>query len=193
MDCDGLEPIACLGFGGGAGRRYAPKGHAGSIRLLAYDRGRTWAATRIRSTTQASVRHALTAAYRYKYGFGINIDQGIRKNLDFSPAWLERWQEPTFEFTDVIGPRRRAEPERWGMETPGRHGGRGTGDERHQRRAQAVPCRRRPGDYRWRWSARLQRRAHAETYYNCAVAKHFQLTLDYQYARIQPITMREAR
>ena len=44
----------------------------------------------------------LTAAYRYKYGFGINLEQEIRKNLGaFARLGWSDGKNQTYEFTDV--------------------------------------------------------------------------------------------
>jgi high affinity Mn2+ porin len=84
-------------------RRYSPRGHAGALRLLAYD-------TRAHmGNYQATISNpslgediALTAAYRYKYGFGINLEQEIRKNLGaFMRLGWSDGKNQTWEFTDV--------------------------------------------------------------------------------------------
>jgi high affinity Mn2+ porin len=84
-------------------RRYSPRGHAGAIRLLAYDQRAHM------GSYQATLNHpslgediALTAAYRYKYGFGINLEQEIRKNLGaFARLGWSDGKNQTWEFTDV--------------------------------------------------------------------------------------------
>jgi len=63
-------------------RRYSPGGHAGALRLLAYDtRANMGSYQETLNNPTLGENITLTGAYRYKHGFGINLEQEIRKNL----------------------------------------------------------------------------------------------------------------
>jgi high affinity Mn2+ porin len=84
-------------------RRYSPKGHAGTLRLFAYD-ARAHMGSYQETIDNPSLEEDifLTAAYRYKYGFGINLEQEIRKNLGaFARLGWSDGKNQTYEFTDV--------------------------------------------------------------------------------------------
>jgi high affinity Mn2+ porin len=167
-------------------RRYSPRGHPGALRLLAYD-------TRAHmGSYQDTVNHpslgeniALDAAYRYKYGFGINLEQEIRKNLGvFARLGWNDGKNQTYEFTDVdrtataglsLKGARWRRPEDTvgialvvnGISAVHRQylaaGGLGitAGDGALDYRAERI----------------------VEAYYNWKIAKHFELTPDYQLAQ----------
>jgi high affinity Mn2+ porin len=167
-------------------RRYSPKGHAGAIRVLAYDeRAHMGSYQETLNNPSLDENISLTAAYRYKYGFGINLEQEIRKNLGaFARLGWSDGKNQTWEFTDVNrtataglslkGARWRRQEDTVGLGVvvngiSAVHrqflaaGGFGitVGDGALDYRAERV----------------------AETYYNWKIAKHFQLTLDYQFAQ----------
>ncbi len=84
-------------------RRDSPHGHPGTIRLLAYDQ-RAHMGNYQDTIDNPSLGEDifLTAAYRYKYGFGVNMDQEIHK--DFGAFMRLGWSDgknQTYEFTDV--------------------------------------------------------------------------------------------
>jgi high affinity Mn2+ porin len=84
-------------------RRYSPLGHAGTLRLLAYDQ-RAHMGNYQDTINNPSLGEniALTAAYRYKYGFGINMEQEIHKNLAvFARLGWNDGKNQSYEFTDV--------------------------------------------------------------------------------------------
>ncbi len=63
-------------------RRFSPRHHPGAIRLMGYDtRAHMGSYQDTLDDPRISEDIYLTAAYRYKYGFGINMDQEIRKDL----------------------------------------------------------------------------------------------------------------
>jgi high affinity Mn2+ porin len=166
-------------------RRYSPKGHAGAIRLFTYDtRAHMGSYQDTLNNPSLGEDIALTGAYRYKYGFGINMEQEIRKNLGFFArvGWNDG-KNQTFEFTDVD---RTATT---GLSLKGAAWGRpedtvGLGlvmngiSAVHRQYFEAGGLGITIGDGGLDYSAERI----AETYYNWAIAKHFQLTLDYQYA-----------
>jgi high affinity Mn2+ porin len=127
---------------------------------------------------------ALTAAYRYKYGFGINLDQEIRKNVGvFARVGWSDGKNQTFEFTDVdrtattglslkgTGWRRPDDMVGLGVVMNGISAA-------HRQYLAAGGLGVTIGDGALEYNAERI----LETYYNCGIAKHFQLTLDYQYA-----------
>jgi high affinity Mn2+ porin len=91
-------------------RRYTVNGHPGTVRLLAY----------LNSAHMGSYQAALdspirpadivaTEAYRYKYGFGLNIEQEIVKNvgafarLGWSDGQTEAWTFADVDRTATLG------------------------------------------------------------------------------------------
>jgi high affinity Mn2+ porin len=167
-------------------RRYSPRGHAGAIRLLAYDeRAHMGSYQETLNNPSLGEDIALTAAYRYKYGFGVNLEQEIRKNLGaFMRLGWSDGKNQTWEFTDVdrtatMGLSLKGT---W-WQRPGDTVGLGavingiSAAHRQFLAAGGLGITVGDGalDYR---SERF-----AETYYNWKIAKHFQLTLDYQFAQ----------
>jgi high affinity Mn2+ porin len=167
-------------------RRYSPRGHPGAIRLLAYD------AHAHMGSYQATLNNpslgediALTAAYRYKYGFGVNLEQEIRKNLGaFARLGWSDGKNQVWEFTDVDrtattgislkGARWRRPEDTVGL------GAIVNGISAAHRQFLAagglgITVGDGALDYR---SERF-----AEAYYNWKIAKRFHLTLDYQFAQ----------
>jgi len=166
-------------------RRYSPKGHAGAIRLLAYDQRAHM------GSYQETINHPslgediyLTAAYRYKYGFGINLEQEISKNLGaFARLGWSDGKNQTYEFTDVDrtataglslkGARWRRQQDTVGVAVIVN----GISAVHRQYLAAGglgITVGDGALDYR---PERM-----AETYYNWKISKHFQLTTDYQIA-----------
>ena len=84
-------------------RRYSLKGKAGALRLLAYDtRAHMGSYQETLNNPSLGEDIFLTAAYRYKYGFGINLEQEIRKNIGaFMRLGWSDGKNQTYEFTDV--------------------------------------------------------------------------------------------
>ena len=167
-------------------RRYSPRGHAGALRLLAYDeRAHMGSYQDTIDNPRLGADIDLTAAYRYKYGFGVNLEQEIRKNLGiFARLGWSDGKNQVWEFTDVDrtattglslkGARWRRPEDALGLALvvdgiSAAHrqflaaGGLGitVGDGALDYRSERV----------------------AETYYNWKIAKHFQLTLDYQFVQ----------
>ena len=122
-------------------RRYTVNGHPGAVRFLAY----------LNSADMGSYQDAInspirpadivaTRAYRYKYGFGLNVEQEIIKNVGaFARLGLERWPERS------LGVRRRGpnsdtgpEHQRRVLGPHERHGRPGGNHQRHFARAPGV-------------------------------------------------------
>lgn len=169
-----------------AERRYAPRRHVGTLRLLAYDqRAHTGNYQETVNDPGLGEDIFLTAAYRYKYGFGLNLDQEIRKNLGaFLRLGWSDGKNQTYEFADVDRTatagvslkgarwRRREDTVGLALAVNGI-----SGVHREYLAAGGLGILVGDGalDYR---SERV-----AETYYDWKMAKHFQLTLDYQFAQ----------
>jgi high affinity Mn2+ porin len=167
-------------------RRYSPRGHPGAIRLLAYDtRAHMGSYQETIENPRLNEDIDLTAAYRYKYGFGINLEQEIRKNLGaFARLGWSDGKNQTWEFADVdrtatAGIALKGTRWRRPNDTVGLAAVVNGISAVHRQFLAAGGLGILVGDgaldYR---SERI-----VETYYNWAPAKHFQLTLDYQFAQ----------
>ena len=87
-------------------RRYTLNNHPGTIRFLAYlnraDMYSYRAAIAILQANGAGADLAAARAYRLKYGFGLNWEQEIAKNVGvFSRLGWNDGQEQAWMFTDV--------------------------------------------------------------------------------------------
>jgi high affinity Mn2+ porin len=167
-------------------RRYSPKGHAGAIRLLAYDtRAHMGSYQETLNNPSLGENIMLTGAYRFKYGFGINLEQEIRKNLGaFARLGWSDGKNATWEFTDVDRTatgglslkgtwwRRPEDTVGLGVAVNGI-----SAAHRQFLAAGGLGITVGDGalDYR---SERI-----GEAYYDWKIAKHFQLTPDYQFAQ----------
>jgi len=168
-------------------RRYLLRGRAGAIRLLAYDtRAHMGSYQETLNNPSLGEDIFLTAAYRYKYGFGVNLEEEIlRKNLGlFARLGWNDGKNQTYEFTDV---------DRTATAGLSLKGGRWRRPQDtvgfavivngisavHRQYLAAGGLGITVGDgaldYR---SERI-----TEAYYNWKIAKHFQLTPDYQFAQ----------
>jgi len=167
-------------------RRYSLKGHAGAARLLAFDtRAHMGSYQEAVNNPNLGEDIVLTAAYRYKYGFGLNLEQEIRKNLGaFARLGWSDGKNQTYEFTDVD---RTATA---GLSLKGARWGRrddtvglavivnGISAVHRQYLADGglgITVGDGALDYR---PERI-----GEVYYNWKISKHFQLTPDYQFAQ----------
>jgi high affinity Mn2+ porin len=167
-------------------RRYSPRGHAGAIRLLAYNQSAHMGSYE-ESLENPSLGEniTLTAAYRYKYGFGINLEQEIRKDLGaFARVGWSDGKTQTWEFTDVdrtatAGLGLKGTWWRRPDDTVGLAAILDGISAAHRQFLAAGGLGITVGDgaldYR---SERI-----GEAYYNWKIAKRFQLALDYQFAQ----------
>ncbi len=84
-------------------RRYAVANHPGAVRLLAYLTRAHMGS--FRAALDSPVRPAnieLTREYRYKFGFGLNLEQEIRKDIGlFARLGWNNGRTETWCFTDV--------------------------------------------------------------------------------------------
>jgi high affinity Mn2+ porin len=166
-------------------RRYSPRGHAGAIRLLAYDeRAHMGSYQETLDNPSLNEDIELNGAYRSKYGFGINLEQEIRKNLGaFARLGWSDGKNQTYEFTDVdrtaaAGLSLKGARWRRPQDTVGLAAIVNGISAVHRQYLAAGGLGITVGD------GALDYRAEriAETYYNWKIAKHFQLTPDYQFA-----------
>ncbi len=166
-------------------RRYSLRGHSGALRLFAYDqRAHMGSYQETINNPRLGEYIVLTAAYRYKYGFGINMDQELRRDLGaFIRLGWSDGKNQTYEYTDVDRTataglslkgskwRRPKDTAGLGLVVNGI-----SAVYRQYLAAGGLGITVGDGalDYR-------SERA-VEVYYNWQVAKHFQLTPDYEFA-----------
>jgi high affinity Mn2+ porin len=167
-------------------RRYSPRGHAGALRLLAYDtRAHMGSYQETLNNPSLGANITLTAAYRYKYGFGLNLEQEIRKNLGaFMRLGWSDGKNQTWEFTDVdrtatMGISLKGARWRRPEDTVGLGAVVNGISAAHRQFLGAGGLGITVGD----GALDYRSERFAETYYNWRIAKHFQLTLDYQFAQ----------
>jgi high affinity Mn2+ porin len=167
-------------------RRYSPRGHPGAIRVMGYDtRAHMGGYQATIDDPAISEDIFLTAAYRYKYGFGLNMDQEFRKDLGaFLRLGWSDGKNQTYEFTDVdrtatTGISLKGASWRRPQDTVGLavvvNGISAVHREYLAAGGLGITVGDGALDYR---SERV-----AETYYNWQIAKRFQLTFDYQFAQ----------
>jgi high affinity Mn2+ porin len=167
-------------------RRYSPKGHAGAIRLLAYDtRAHLGSYQETLNDPSLGENILLTAGYRYKYGFGVNLEQELRKNLGvFARLGWNDGKNQTYEFTDVdrtatAGLSLKGTRWRRSHDTVGLAVVANGISAVHRQYLAAGGLGITVGDGALDYSAERI----VEAYYNWRIAKHFQLTPDYQFAQ----------
>jgi high affinity Mn2+ porin len=166
-------------------RRYSPKGHAGAVRLLAYDqRAHMGSYQETLHNPSLGEDIFLTAAYRYKYGFGINLEQEIRKNLGaFARLGWSDGKNQTYEFTDVdrtatVGISLKGARWRRPEDTVGLAAAVNGISAVHRQYLAAGGLGVTVGDGALDYGAERL----VEAYYDWKIAKHYQLTGDYQFA-----------
>ena len=166
-------------------RRYSPRGHAGALRLLAYDtRAHMGSYQETLNKPSLGEDIFLTAAYRSKCGFGINLEQEIRKNLGaFARLGWSDGKNQTYEFTDVdrtasAGLSLKGAAWRRPQDTVGLAGVVNGISAVHRQFLAAGGLGITVGDGALDYSAERI----VEAYYNWKIAKRFQLTPDYQFA-----------
>jgi high affinity Mn2+ porin len=167
-------------------KRYAPRGHAGSVRLLAYDthaRMGSYQETLDDPILEEDI--ALDAAYRSKYGFGLNMDQEVHKDLGiFARLGWSDGKNQTWEFTDVDrtatgGISLKGSRWRRAQDTVGVAALINGISAVHREYLEAGGLGITVGDGALDYGTERI----LETYYNWNVKKHFWLTVDYQYVQ----------
>ena len=167
-------------------KRYSPRGHAGAVRLLAYDE-HAHMGNYQQTLNDPSLEEdiALTAAYRSKYGFGINLEQEIRRNLGaFVRLGWSDGKNQTWEFTDVdrtatAGLSLKGTRWRRPEDTVGLGAVLDGISAAHRQFLAAGGLGITVGD----GALDYRSERFAEAYYNWKIIKHLQLTLDYQFAQ----------
>lgn len=165
-------------------RRYTIRGHPGVIRFLAY----------LNHTDMGSYQEAIdnparpadiiaTRAYRYKYGFGLNWEQEIVKNvgvfsrLGWSDGNSEAWVFTDADYTATAGISLQGESWRRPDDTFGLAGGANGLSHVHQEFFEAGGTGILAGegalDYGWEKAM--------ETYYDAKIWKTIHAALDYQF------------
>ena len=167
-------------------RRYLLRGHAGALRLLAYDtRAHMGSYQETLNNPSLGANITLTAAYRYKYGFGLNLEQEIRKNLGaFMRLGWSDGKNQVWEFTDVdrtatMGVSLKGARWRRPEDTVGLAAVVNGISAVHRQFLAAGGLGITVGD----GALDYRSERFAETYYNWKIAKRFQLTFDYQFAQ----------
>ena len=167
-------------------RRYALRGHAGAVRLLAYDtRAHMGSYQATLDNPSLGENIYLTAAYRYKYGFGLNLEQEIRKNLGaFARLGWSDGKNQTYEFTDVdrtatAGLSLKGVAWRRPEDTVGLAVVVNGITAVHRQYLAAGGLGITVGDGALDYGTERM----VEAYYNWKIAKHFHLTTDYQFAQ----------
>ena len=167
-------------------RRYSPRGHRGALRLLAYDeRAHMGNYQETIDNPSLAENINLTAAYRSKYGFGINLEQEIRKNLGaFARLGWSDGKNQTWEFTDVdrtatAGISLKGTGWRRPEDTVGLAAVVNGISAAHRQFLAAGGLGITVGDGALDYGSERV----GEVYYNWKIAKRFQLTFDYQFAQ----------
>ena len=165
-------------------RRYKLREHPGTVRLLAYLNSAHMGS--YEAAVQSTNRPAdivATREYRYKYGFGLNLEQeitsslGVFSRLGWSDGQNEAWAFSDVDRTVTLGVSLKGND--WGRaeDVFGLGGVFNGASQVHQDFLAAGGTGILAGDGRlnYGWEKLL------ETYYNCHVWKTLQVTLDYQF------------
>ena len=163
-------------------RRYGVKDHPGTVRLLAYvNQGRFGSYRAALSAPGTDID--LTHAYRHEYGFGLNAEQEITKNvgvfsrLGWNDGHSEAWMFADANYTASLGASVKGAAWRRPEDTVGLAGV-WSGISRNNRLfLQAGGTGILDGDGALSYSAEKV----MEMYYDCKIAKHLHGALDYQF------------
>jgi high affinity Mn2+ porin len=165
-------------------RRYSIGDHPGTLRFLAYlnhaDMG-SYAAAVDDPNLDANI--TLTREYRYKYGFGLNFEQEIAKDIGvfsrvgWSDGQTEGWVFSDVDRTATAGLSVKGELWSRTNDTVGLAGVANGISKVHQDFLAAGGDGILAGDgaLNYGWEKIL------ETYYNCGITKAIQMTVDYQF------------
>ena len=168
-------------------RRYSLNDHPGIVRLLAFlnraNMGSYQEAVDIAQRTGLPADIVATRAYRYKYGFGLNLEQEILKNvgvfsrLGWSDGNNEAWVFSDVDRTATLGLSVKGECWRRPNDTLGLAGALNGISKIHQEffAAGGLGILAGDGALTYGWEQIL------ETYYDFQVWKTVHVTLDYQF------------
>jgi high affinity Mn2+ porin len=170
-------------------RRYSVHAHPGAIRLLAWlneaDMASYTAATAFLLANPGNVEGDIAAAraYRYKYGFGLNWEQEMAKNIGmFSRLGWNDGHEEAWTFTDVnwtasLGVSVQGEEWHRPDDTVGVAGVLSGASRENQKFLEAGGVDMLDGDGALNYGCEKV----LETYYNFKIYKNVHVTLDYQF------------
>jgi high affinity Mn2+ porin len=165
-------------------RRYSLKNHPGTVRLLAYINHAhmgSYQAALVNAARPADIE--ATRAYRYKYGFGLNVEQELVKNIGFfsrlgwSDGQNEAWIFSDVDRTATLGLSVKGESWHRPNDTLGVGGVLNGLSGVHQRFLAAGGTGILAGDgaLNYGWEKGL------ETYYDFQICKYIHSALDYQF------------
>jgi len=165
-------------------RRYAIKDHPGAIRFLVYlNRANMGSYQDAVNDPTRPADITASAAYRYKYGFGLNLEQEIVKNigvfsrLGWSDGQNQAWMFSDVDYTATAGISVNGEAWRRPGDTFGLAGVANGISQVHQEffEAGGTGILAGDGNLNYGWEKIL------ETYYDCQVWKAIHAALDYQF------------
>ena len=168
-------------------RRYSLSGHPGTVRLLAYlnraNMGSYQDAANVAMRTGNPADINATAAFRYKYGFGLNLEQEIFKNvgvfsrLGWSDGHNQGWVFSDVDYTATAGISIKGEAWHRADDTFGFAGVLNGLSKSHQQffEAGGVGILAGDGHLNYGWEKIL------ETYYDFKIWKTLHSALDYQF------------
>ena len=165
-------------------RRYALNGHPGAVRLLTYlNRAHMGSYQAAIDNPPRPADIVATREYRYKYGFGLNLEQELVKNLGFfsrlgwSDGQNEAWMFSDVDYTATAGLSLKGESWHRPGDTFGLAGVLNGISKVHQEffAAGGTGILAGDGNLNYGWEKIL------ETYYDCQIWKTIHGTLDYQF------------
>jgi high affinity Mn2+ porin len=165
-------------------RRFTLKGHAGAVRLLAFlNRAHMGSYQGALDSTNRPADIEATRDYRYKYGFGLNMEQEIARNvgifsrLGWSDGHTEAWAFSDVDRTATLGVSIKGESWHRPKDTFGLGGVLNGLSRVHQEffAAGGLGILAGDGALSYDWERIL------ETYYDFQIWKSVHATLDYQY------------
>jgi high affinity Mn2+ porin len=165
-------------------RRYAIKDHPGAIRFLVYlNRANMGSYQDAVNDPTRPADITASAAYRFKYGFGLNLEQEIVKNLGFfsrlgwSDGQNQAWMFSDVDYTATAGISVKGESWHRPDDTFGLAGVANGISNVHQEffEAGGTGILAGDGNLNYGWEKIL------ETYYDCQIWKTIRAALDYQF------------
>jgi high affinity Mn2+ porin len=168
-------------------RRYTLDGHPGTLRFLAFlnhaHMGRYQDAIDTANSTSLPADIQSSRAYRYKYGFGLNWEQeiikdvGVFSRVGWSDGQNEAWVFADVDRTATLGLSVKGEAWQRPGDTVGLAGVANGLSQVHQKFFEAGGTGILAGDgaLDYRWEKIL------ETYYDCQIWKTIHASLDYQF------------
>jgi len=168
-------------------KRYTLEDHPGTIRFLAYlnhaHMGNYQQATELADLTGEPANIQATRAYRYKYGFGLNWEQEVVKNvgvfsrLGWSDGQSEAWVFSDADYSESLGVSIKGESWHRPDDTFGLAGVANGITKNHQEffEAGGTGILAGDGNLSYGWEQIL------ETYYDFGIWKTLHASVDYQY------------